>query len=328
MNLKRTIMGCLLISGSMRSLSAADEPLSVQISAQRIEVSQHGQLVLAYNKESPIVPEGVDPVYHRSGFLHPVVSPSGKVVTATFPRDHLHQHGIFSAWVKTRWNDRQINFWDLAGRTGRVLHKEVTSVFSGDSKAGFEVDLIHRSLVEPETDILSEHWTVTVYPTDGRYRCFDLQTTQTALTDDPLTVEEYHYGGVAVRGPGRWIKPQDADSSEGHATDREPSRFLNDSGSDRILGNHQHSRWVSLTGEIQGEAVSITVLCHPYNFRAPQAARLHPSKPYFCYAPCVDGEFVIDADHPYQASYRYLITDAEPDPAWLNEQWESWCSSQ
>jgi hypothetical protein len=318
------LTGCLLIVGGLESVLAADDALSVKITSETIQVSQNDQLVLAYNKQSPPVPEGVDPVYHRSGFLHPVASPSGKVVTATFPRDHLHQHGIFSAWVRTRWNDRQINFWDLAGRTGRVLHENVTSVFCDESAAGFEVDLIHRSVVEPQTDILREHWKISVYPTDGSYHVFDLQTTQTALTDDPLIVEKYHYGGVAVRGPSRWVQSQKTSAVNGNNVETEPSRILNDAGSDRIVGNHQHSRWVSLTGEIQGNPVSITVMCHPDNFRSPQAARLHPSKPYFCYAPCVDGEFVIDAEHPYNASYRYLVTDAEPDPEWLNEQWQAW----
>ncbi len=320
-----TLTGILLIVGSAESVLAADNALSVQITSETIQISQDDHVVLAYNKRSPPVPDGVDPVYHRSGFLHPVASPSGKVVTATFPRDHLHQHGVFSAWVKTQWNDRKINFWDLAGRTGRVLHEDVTSVFSDDSVAGFEVDLIHRAVEEPQTDILREHWKISVYPTDGSYHCFDLQTTQTALTDLPLEIEKYHYGGVAVRGPSRWIQAQNVGAARATKAEREPSNFLNDRGSDRVPGNHQHSRWVSLTGKIQGKTVSITVLCHASNFRAPQAARLHPSKPYFCYAPCVDGEFVIDADHPYQAKYRYLVTDAEPNPDWLNEQWQAWC---
>jgi len=67
------------------------------------------------------------------------------------------------------------------------------------------------------------------------------------------------------------------------------------------------------------------VLCHADNFRAPQAARLHPLKPYFCFAPCVDGTFTIDRDHPFTGRYRYLITDAKPDAGWLDRQWESWC---
>ena len=61
------------------------------------------------------------------------------------------------------------------------------------------------------------------------------------------------------------------------------AEFLNDLGSDRIKGNHEHARWVSLSGQNDGQPVTITVLCHRDNFRAPQAARLHPTKPYFVF---------------------------------------------
>ena len=67
-----------------------------------------------------------------------------------------------------------------------------------------------------------------------------------------------------------------------------------------------------------------SILCHRDNFQSPQAARLHPTKPYFVYSPCVDGEFIIDREHPFTSRYRYLITDAAPDSEWLNEQWEAW----
>ncbi len=63
-------------------------------------------------------------------------------------------------------------------------------------------------------------------------------------------------------------------------------------------------------------------------FRATQSARIHPSKPYFVYAPCVDGEFQIDHEHPYFASYRFLITDSLANPGWLNDQWNAWSSTE
>jgi hypothetical protein len=102
--------------------------------------------------------------------------------------------------------------------------------------------------------------------------------------------------------------------------------FLNDRGSDRIKGNHEHAQWVALTGHMDGQTVTIAVLCHRDNFRAPQAARIHPTKPYFVFSPCVDDEFEIDREHPFRGKYRYLITDAAPDRKWLDEQWEQWCN--
>ena len=290
-----------------------------------ITITQADQNVLVYNKQSPPVPHGIDPTYRRSGFFHPVVSPAGKVATATFPFDHPHQHGIFSAWVRTKWNNRDVDFWNLAGGTGRVLHERVVSTFSDGNATGFEVDLVHRAVQDPVVDVLRERWKVTAYPTDGSYHCFDLETTQSALTKEPLIVNEYHYGGIALRGPVRWLQKKAGDPAVDEP--REPSDFLNDHGSERLKGNHEHAKWVSLTGTVETAPASITVLCHADNFRAPQAARLHPTKPYFCFAPCVDGEFVIDKDHPYHGRYRFLVTDAAPNADWLNQQWDTWCMS-
>lgn len=315
MNLAYVVAVVGLVSNAGKCQAAK---LRVVESDDTIVVQDGDQAIMTYNKVSPPVPAGLKDVFERSGCLHPVCSPSGQSVTAMFAEDHPHQQGIFSAWVRTTYDGETIDFWNLGGRTGRVLHEKVVAIQAEGDQVGFEVDLIHRKETEPKVDVLRERWKITAYPTDGTYRCFDLQSQQTLIAPQPLQVNEYHYGGFAVRGPVRWVneaKNQDQ---------REPNGFVNDSGSDRKKGNHEPARWVSMWGEIDGKPVSITVLSDPKNFRAPQPARIHPTKPYFCFAPCVDGEFVIDADHPYQAHYRYLITDAKPDPKWLDQQWEAW----
>lgn len=311
------------------STSLSHGELQLEETASALTIRQSGKLILSYRKQSPPVPDGIDPIYQRSGFLDPVSSPTGQIVTESFPLDHPHQHGIFTAWVKTTWHDREIDFWNLAGGTGRVLHQRIINTFAEDGRIGFEADLTHRAEKEPVVDILRERWRITAFATDGSYHGFDLQTTQFALTDKPLIIQKYHYGGVAFRGRVRWLTADDGDArkweeSSSKTLFREPSEILNDLGSDRITGNHEHARWVSLYGQNYGKPVTITVLCHHDNFRAPQAARLHPTKPYFVFSPCVDGEFIIDRDHPFTSRYRYLITDAAPDAKWINEQWEAW----
>jgi len=309
-----------MLASFVAALDVRAEKLSVDQTDSTIVVQAGERPLLTYNKVSPPVPQDLKDVYERSGCLHPVCSPSGQSVTAMFAQDHPHQQGIFAAWVRTTYEGETIDFWNLGGGTGRVLHEKVVSIFQEDDRAGFEVDLIHRKETEPNVDVLRERWKVTAYPTDGSYHVFDLESTQAAITSKPLLVNEYHYGGFAVRGPARWV------TNGKDNTKRDPSGFLNSLGSKRTEGNHQHAKWVSLWGETEGKPVSITVLCHSTNFRAPQTARIHPTKPYFCFAPCVDGQFVIDGEHPYQARYRYLITDAMPDAKWLDEQWKAWAS--
>ncbi|MCC7335790.1 MAG: PmoA family protein [Pirellulaceae bacterium] len=302
--------------------------LSVGETQQTISIQRGESTLLTYTKQSPPVPTGIDPIYARSGFLHPVNSPTGKTITATFPIDHAHQHGIFAAWVKTTYSDRQIDFWNLAERTGRVGHKRVNATFNHVAGTGFDVDLIYESTTEPIVEVLNENWKVVAYPTDGSFYCFDIESQQRALTDQPLVVEKYHYGGMALRGRMEWLHAEKLVGAAGGPKEVEPSDFLNDQGSGREQGNHQHTKWVSLHGEIDGKPASITVLSQADNFRAPQAARLHPTKPYFCFSPCVDGSFVIDRAHPLISRYRYLVTDAEPDPQWIEKQWQNWCGEQ
>ena len=306
---------------------AVAQSLKVVETDNVITVQHDGNSVVTYNKVSPSAPQGIDSVYERSGCLHPVRSPQGQTVTAMFPVDHPHQHGIFSAWVQTTYAGQPVDFWNLAGGTGRVLHERVVSTFQNHKAAGFEVDLIHRVTSEPPVDVLRERWKVTVYPTDGTYHCFDLQTEQRAITTKPLKVGKYHYGGVVLRGPTRWLTAKDKDVRNRTDLTRAPREFLNNLRSRRVEGNHQHAKWVALWGDIDGEPVSIAVLCHKENFRAPQAARLHPTKPYFCFAPCVDGSFTIEHDHPFKGRYRYLVTDTEPDAEWIDRQWMEWCDN-
>ena len=303
---------------------AVGQSLCVEQSDEAITIKQNNVAVLTYVKVSPPAPAGIDRIYERSGCLHPVQTPAGRCVTAMFPADHAHQHGIFSAWVNTTFDGQKVDFWNLAGRTGRVKHEAVAATFQEDAMAGFQVSLVHRA-EELEVDVLREIWKVTAHATDGSFHQFDLETTQTALTDKPLTVNKYHYGGIALRGPTRWLTDRDSYARRQPEISREPSGFVNHLRSDRAKGNHEHTKWVALWGMFDKQPVSIAVLCHKDNFRAPQAARLHPTKPYFCFAPCVDGSFSIDRERPFHSRYRFLITDARPDGEWLDQQWAQWC---
>ncbi|MCA9105905.1 MAG: PmoA family protein [Planctomycetales bacterium] len=308
-----------------RSLSSG--ALSLEVNDQVVRVSHDQQTMLEYLVSEPPAPDGIDSIYRRSGLLHPVCSPNGRTVTGLFPVDHPHQHGVFTAWVNTTWNDRSIDFWNLAKGEGRVLHQRIVDTFVADDRIGFSVDLVHRAQQAPIVDVLRERWTITAYPVRDDAFEFDLELTQTAITELPLRIHRYHYGGVAVRGPDAWLLPTDGDPRSDESR-LEPSTLTNEQGSERIAGNHEPTRWVVLQGELGGHPVALTVLGHVDNFRAPQPARLHPTKPYFAWAPCVIDEFEIDQAHPYHARYKFLVTDAEPSPDWIERRWREWCDGR
>jgi len=310
----------LCAQGNVCATLAWAESLAIVETDAAITVSHGQKTVLVYNKLSPPLPEGIEPIYARNGFLHPVNTPNGRTVTEAFPRDHAHQDGIFFAWVKTTYGDRAIDFWNLAGRTGRVVHERVVNISRNDGGVGFEVDLIHRA-ENPIVNILRERWKVTVREPVEDYYCFDLDSFQQALTDTPLVVEKYHYGGMAFRGLTRWLAKTDTDQQGQGTNDLQPCSILNSSGQDRKLGNHTPTTWVALSGNIEQQVACITVLGHSKNFRAPQPARLHDTKPYFCFTPCVADSFEITKSKPLRSSYRFLLTDAPPNPSWIESRW-------
>lgn len=301
------------------SMAIAETTLRLVETKQEIQILVGDQSVLVYNKLPPELPDGVEAIYQRSGFLHPVTSPAGGVVTASYPLDHKHQNGIFSAWVKTNYSGGNIDFWNLAKGLGRTKHDRVVSTFVNANSVGFEVELLHQKSGDTPIDVLRETWKVVCHRADGHH-VFDIETIQNALTDKPLLIEEYHYGGMALRGPTEWILPK------GETKDSiQTAQMLNNLRSDRIKGNHELAKWVAMTGRHEDRDVYVAVLSHKGNFRSPQPARLHPTKPYFCFAACVGGSFLIDKDNPLRGRYRYLVVDGKTDSDWLDRQWESWC---
>ena len=63
--------------------------------------------------------------FRRSGYIHPVHTPTGQELTGDYPADHAHQHALFFAWTKSSYDGRKVDFWNQAKRLGRIEFREV-----------------------------------------------------------------------------------------------------------------------------------------------------------------------------------------------------------
>jgi hypothetical protein len=84
--------------------------LSIKETAATFEIYEAGERVAVFRTGS------TDPVNHpaRLQYLHPLVGPSGAVLTEDMPEDHLHQRGIYWAWRQIRLNgEERANSWTL-----------------------------------------------------------------------------------------------------------------------------------------------------------------------------------------------------------------------
>jgi hypothetical protein len=289
---------------------AADGPVQATRRDGVVEISVAGQRVLQYNhaETDPPQPE-IDPVFRRGGYIHPVVTPSGRVITGDYPSDHIHHHGIWAAWTNTVFEGRTPDFWNMGQRRGTVLPVALDSVWTGPVHAGFVarhryVDLTSGS----PRDALKEQWTLRAYPLDGAYRVFDLELVHTTATESPLQLPEYRYGGLGFRGRDEW-------------GGEENTFFLTSEGRDRSDGHATRARWVHISGYVDGELAGVAILSDPGNFRHPEPMRIHPDEPFFNWAPSQAGDWSITPDRPFVARYRFVVADGAPDVAELERLW-------
>ena len=171
-------------------------------------------------------------------------------------------------------------------------------------------------------DALHETWTVSIYRTPADHFLFDITSEQQCATDEPVVLAKYHYGGMAFRGNYTWLKDKKDDS-----INPGDLQFLTSEGKNRWEGNHTRPDWVAFSGQIDGQNASAAIFGSPKNFRAPQHVRIHPNKPYFCFAPMVDEEFEIKPGDKYVSHYRYLITSKPLDLDMIRQHWNTFKKS-
>ncbi|CAN5358088.1 hypothetical protein BH23BAC3_BH23BAC3_33220 [soil metagenome] len=310
-----------LIAGETRTYhfesetEIVDPAVSKVINSNTITFSTGENEILSYFHGMNNPPDVLDDRYKRGGYIHPVRSPNGVVLTNHINADqHPHHSGIWSAWTNTEFQGRTPDFWNVHANTGRVDQQDSLDVaWEGPVHAGFRAKhhFVDLSASAPVI-ALNEEWVVRVYPSVGgkEVHVFDLKVTQTTNTGQPLILPEYRYGGVGFRGHVDWDDPDNA-------------IFLTSEGLGRD-GHGTRVRWTHIGGHSEGELAGISILGHPSNYRHPQPVRIHPDEPFFNYAPVQLGDMAIEPGSPYVVRYRYITYDGEPDAEFIDQMWQDY----
>ena len=251
----------------------------------------------------------------RAGYLHPVSSPSGAIVTGDYPSNHAHHHGIWTPFTKAVFQGRATDFWNMQSKKGEEQLRAVGRLWAGEVHGGFDAELRMTDLSgTAPIDALIDRWSVKAYAIKGAPKpmhVFDLTTTQSCATQDPVELPEYHYGSFGLRGPDEW-------------NGKEGARYLTSEGlSDRKKADGTRARWCYLGGKTSAGLSGTAVLGYPDNFRFPMPLRLHPDMPYFSIVPQKLGAFLIQPGERYVTRYRFIVTDGEPDAKLFDACWNS-----
>lgn len=299
-------------SKQYRLIEATVPPARVEAAHDErvLQVKNDGRRVFEFRLQGAVPSPDIKPIFKRDGYIHPVFTPSGRIVTDDYPSDHRHQHGIFFAWTKTAFEGRHPDFWNMGDGTGAVELQEVEETWSGPVHAGFRARLRHIDMSAPTPKIaVNEEWQVTVY-SNG---LFDLVSIQECDGASPLILPEYRYGGIGIRGHRDWKT-------------KENVSFLTSEGKDRIGGDDTRARWCHMGGRVDGQIVGIAALDHPENFRAPQPLRIHPDDPYFNFSPSKLGRWEIAPGKPYVSRYRFAVYDGTANASELDRLWNDYAN--
>lgn len=308
------------------------------IDSKQLLVKSGEREVLRYNYGVIQQNKGESGAYDRAAYIHPVWTPTGKVITGDFSPEHIHQRGIFFAWRQIKFSDVEADFWSLGKEPGRQLPDELgPSIEKGPVFA--ELGIFNKGNVGDKT-YMRETCAVRVYtlPEEDMW-LFDMYlrqipmnpknprriptevTTATVIVDGKvkriqkekvegdifMEIAKSLYGGMTFRGVGGWL-------SEDVSLD-----VLTSEGKNRADANETQARWIDYTGPLGDEWGGVVIFDHPLNQRYPTPLRVHPQFPYFCYAFAQNEPYMIYNNAPLDLVYRFLVHTGRPNKQ-INER--------
>jgi len=270
------------------------------------------------------VPEENRSLLDRSGFIYPIWSTTGNILSEIHPKDHVHHFGIWMPWTHTQYEGNLVDFWNIDDGMGTVRFSKFISTTEGPVYGGFQVEQDHVALKTStgEKVILKEVWDIRVYniggpgvasakPGEG-YWLWDFKSTQRNITELPLIQEEYRYGGFAYRGATQWTGQNAA--------------YLSSEGKTHVDGNGTRSRWCDMSGSIDGQWEGVAIMSNPNNFRHPEPMRIMSNTDYvyFVYCPSVLGEWEMKPGEDHIFRYRLYVHEGKANVEDNERLWQDY----
>jgi hypothetical protein len=296
-----------------RAGAAADgggPAVQVADDGDNLQLTVGGKPVLAYRYTAMPVPEGVRDVFSLSGFIHPLHSPQGEVLTRIQAPDHWHHYGIWNPWTHTEFEGDTVDFWNVGSRQGRVRSAGVVSRESGDVFGSFRS--IHEHVAGNETSgekvALDEQWEVTVWNAEPSQAAWivDFSSTLSPASNSPLKILAYRYQGFSIRATEKW----------GDAN----SRLLTSDGMDKSNGNGTRARWIDVNGatSVPAGKSGILFMSNPGNYNHPEQLRIWPTgqnrgveNVFVNFNPAQEQDWLLEPGQTYGLKYRMFVYDGE-----------------
>ena len=301
---------------------AENTHIKVDKDNKMITVSCGGDNILSYYYALHDVPEGVDPAYRRSGFIHPLYSPSGHILTRIQPPDHYHHYGIWAPWTKTHIDGKEVDFWNLAKKQGTVRFAELLATKSG-TEGGFKVLQEHVQFLDEGSERVAITEELQVQASvqklnKQRFWLIDIQSEFINKLSTDIILDQYRYGGgIGFRATEQWVK--------GNCS------VLTSEGKTREDADGTRARWCDVNGQTgdNGQRSGILFLSHPDNREHPEPMRvwpenIHQGQLFFEFCPIRLNSWVLEPEKKYTLRYRMVVYDGKLEKAMMEKFWEQY----
>ncbi|HYM92892.1 MAG TPA: PmoA family protein, partial [Chitinophagaceae bacterium] len=210
-------------------------------------------------------PAGIDTAYKRSGFVHPLWTPHGQVLTRIQPPDHYHHYGIWNPWTHVLFEKDTVDFWNLKDRKGTVRFANFVDVVNGPVFSEFQAVLHHIVFKKDgsEKNALNELQTYRVYKPEANadYFIVDFTSQLSCATQSPFHILAYRYAGFGWRTTEFW--------------DNNNCEVLTSEGKTRINTDGSKARWCIVQGALPGnDEGGAVMLSYPGNYNHPEPLRI------------------------------------------------------
>ena len=328
-----------MTNGSSREISFMVPPLKSNVTGKRVfqliakkhsptvgamrATKSNGVLVISagekkllqYQFETLYPPAGVDSVFGRGAFIHPLWSPKGQVLTRIQPPDHYHHYGIWNPWTHILFEGDTVDLWNLNKEHGTVRFADFKSIQEGPVFSSYSALHEHVVFKENEKVILNEYQTVTVYqPEDDAY-IVDIDIELSCATQSPVLLLQYRYAGLGWRTTEQW--------------NNQNSTVLTSEGNTRKNADGSKARWCLVQGTVDGTNAGVLMMSSPANYSHPEPLRIWPENQYdrgdmFAnFNPTKDRDWLLEPGKTYRLTYRLLVFNGNFDKEMSEAAWKN-----
>ncbi|HWA32722.1 MAG TPA: PmoA family protein [Cyclobacteriaceae bacterium] len=274
--------------------------------------------LLRYVYKMVYPPAGQDSAYRRNGFIHPLWTPSGKILTRIQAPDHYHHYGIWNPWTHVLFEGDTVDFWNIKGKQGTVRFSRFVSVTEGPIFAEFAA--LHEHVVfkknGKEKVALNELQTVRVYKpgAKGDYYIADITIQLNCAGTSPFKILEYRYAGMGWRATEKWNQSN--------------SEAMTSEGKTRKDADGTTARWFYYQGPLDAAYGGAEMMSYPSNYNFPEPLRIWPENSnngevFAMFAPTKNKDWLLEPGKIYTLKYRFVVYDGhfskeKADRAWSN----------